>query len=132
MLNAALALRLSSKFNEEGNRDVLQCLEDRWKHLDTVSQEQMTRLRVSAVFHRTTEEQCQKLKNLKVLVSTISEIEDKGQQMYDLRLHLMSRENLIVEIGRMVRLGRLLKSRLKEPFKSTGIHMLVYNLFIIL
>lgn len=109
--------------DEEGNREFLHQLEDRWKLLDTVSQEQMTRLRVSAVFHRTMEEQCQKMKELKALVSTVSEVNDKEQQMYDLRMHLMSRENLILEVGRMVRLGRLLKSRLKEPFKIDGVHM---------
>lgn len=123
LLNSALALRLTCKMNEERNRDLLQHLEDRWRYLDTVSQEQMTRLRVSAVFHRTMEEQCQKLKDLRELVSTVSDVGDKEQQMYDLRMHLMSRENLIMEVGRMVRLGRLLKSRLKEPFKIDGMQM---------
>lgn len=123
LLNSALALRLTCKMHEESNRDSLQMLEDRWRLLDTVSQEQMTRLRVSAVFHRTMEEQCQKLKELKTLVGTVSDVLDKEKQMYDLRMHLMSRENLILEVGRMVRLGRLLKSRLKEPLKNDGAQM---------
>lgn len=107
----------------------MQQLEERWQHLDTLSQEQMTRLRVSAVFHRTMEEQCQKLKDLKAIVSTVSDVNDKEQQMYDLRMHLLSRENLIMEVGRMVRLGRLLKSRLKEPFKTDGTPMWVRNVW---
>lgn len=114
-------MRVTCKLQDEGNRELMQQLEDRWQHLDTLSQEQMTRLRVSAVFHRTMEEQCQKLKDLKAMVSTVSEVNDKEQQMYDLRMHLLSRENLIMEVGRMVRLGRLLKSRLKEPFKTDRI-----------
>lgn len=33
----------------------------------------------------------------------------------DIRDFLDNREKLLVEVGRMVRLGRLLKTRLKEP-----------------
>lgn len=76
----------------------------------------MTRLRVSAVFHRTMEEQCQQLKELKETIEAESESENKEEQLLRLRLHMLNREQLIVEIGRMVRLGKLLRSRLKEPF----------------
>lgn len=39
------------------------------------------------------------------------------------RKYLIRRERLLVEVGRMVRLGRLLKTRLKEPFtcESSGV-----------
>lgn len=43
-------------------------------------------------------------------------IEDSVRRKSKLRKYLGSREKLLVEVGRMVRLGRLLKSRLKEPF----------------
>lgn len=78
----------------------------------------MTRLRVSAVFHRTMEEQCQQLKELKDTIKSESEsdTDDKEEKLLRLRLHLLNREQLLVEIGRMVRLGKLLRSRLKEPF----------------
>lgn len=76
----------------------------------------MTRLRVSAVFHRTMEEQCQQLKELKDTIKSESDTDDKEEKLLRLRLHMLNREQLIVEIGRMVRLGKLLRSRLKEPF----------------
>lgn len=78
----------------------------------------MTRLRVSAVFHRTMEEQCQQLKELKNTIKSDSEsdTDDKEEKLLRLRLHMLNREQLIVEIGRMVRLGKLLRCRLKEPF----------------
>lgn len=95
---------------------MLDTLNEKWKELDTIAQEQMTRLRVSAVFHRTMEEQCQQLKELKDQVIAETDFDDKEEKLSRLRTHLNSREQLIVEIGRMVRLGRLLKSRLKEPF----------------
>lgn len=87
-----------------------------YKNLDIVSQEQMTRLRVSAVFHRSVEEQCDKLEGLRDSVIAIVDIEDADDRKTNLKLYLQCREKLLVEIGRMVRLGRLLKTRLKEPF----------------
>lgn len=113
-----MALRVSCKLKDDKNRSMLDGLNERWKDLDTIAQEQMTRLRVSAVFHRTMEEQCQQLKELKDQVTAESDFDDKEEKLSRLRIHLNSRETLIVEIGRMVRLGRLLKSRLKEPFNA--------------
>lgn len=84
--------------------------------MENISQEQMTRLRVSAVFHRTMEEQCQQLKELKETIEAESESENKEEKLLRLRLHMLNREQLILEVGRMVRLGKLLRSRLKEPF----------------
>lgn len=91
-------------------------LETTWKKLTQISQEQMTRLRVSAVFHRSVEEHCVKLKDLKNSVLSVVNIEDSEKKKNRLRKYLASREKLLVEVGRMVRLGRLLKTRLKEPF----------------
>lgn len=117
LLDASLALRTSCKLHESDNRVKYRMLNDSWTRLDAISQEQMTRLRVSAVFHRTMEEQCQQLMELKQSVEADdTETMDNEERMSRLRSHLMNREHLIVEIGRMVRLGRLLKSRLKEPF----------------
>lgn len=56
LLNAALALRHSCKLSEEYNSELTQNLRHVWNRLQTVGQEQMTRLRVSAVFHRSVEE----------------------------------------------------------------------------
>jgi hypothetical protein len=56
LLSAALALRQSCKLPIDGNRQLSENLWHSWKRLQTVGQEQMTRLRVSAVFHRSVEE----------------------------------------------------------------------------
>lgn len=170
-----------------------QQLEKTWHSLQAISQEHMTRLRVSAVFHRSVEDYCQQLmelrRSLRLMLqqqqtqlrqqqrSSSSGISSEGesqspsstaartnsmpatmhhhhqqqhhqqhqqqhqqqhhqqhnqQQSLDvallttekslneqrdlLRKYLMEREKLLVEVGRMVRLGRLLKTRLKEPF----------------
>lgn len=155
-----------------------QQLEKTWHSLQAISQEHMTRLRVSAVFHRSVEDYCQQLLKLRRSLHTMlqqqqaqlrqqqrssssgisSESESQAQspasnntgegkrisrslaqhthsmvngqdnddaassektlnkQRELLRKYLMEREKLLVEVGRMVRLGRLLKTRLKEPF----------------
>ncbi|XP_035789279.1 SEC14 domain and spectrin repeat-containing protein 1-B-like [Anopheles albimanus] len=116
LLNASLALRQSCKLDTEQNIAMTKTLQRTWKSFQIVSQEQMTRLRVSAVFHRSVEEHCTKLLELKDGVLRIGEIEDEGKRKMRLRKHLATRERLLVEVGRMVRLGRLLKTRLKEPF----------------
>uniref|UniRef100_A0A2M4AJY0 Putative titin n=1 Tax=Anopheles triannulatus TaxID=58253 RepID=A0A2M4AJY0_9DIPT len=116
LLNASLALRQSCKLDTEQNIAMTKSLQCTWKSFQAVSQEQMTRLRVSAVFHRSVEEYCTKLLELKDGVLRIGEIEDEGKRKVRLRKHLATRERLLVEVGRMVRLGRLLKTRLKEPF----------------
>lgn len=115
-MDASLALRISCKLDDTEIREKIKSLLETWKNLDSISQEQMTRLRVSAVFHRTMEEQCQQLKELKETIESESESENKEEKLLRLRLHMLNREQLILEIGRMVRLGKLLRSRLKEPF----------------
>lgn len=53
LLEASLALRISCKLDDTDSRVKMKNLLETWKSLDNISQEQMTRLRVSAVFHRT-------------------------------------------------------------------------------
>lgn len=53
LLEASLALRVSCKLDDTDSRAKMKNLLETWKSLDNISQEQMTRLRVSAVFHRT-------------------------------------------------------------------------------
>lgn len=115
-MEAALTLRQSCKLNVDSNRKSLKDLNDLWNSLLNISQEQMTRLRVSAVFHRSIEEHCIKLQDLKSTVTHVSDIEDDERRRGRLKKYLGCRERLLVEVGRMVRLGRLLKTRLKEPF----------------
>lgn len=76
----------------------------------------MTRLRVSAVFYRSVDEHCAKLEQLKTSVLRLKELEDDEKKIQKLRQYLAVRERLLVEVGRMVRLGKLLRNRLKEPF----------------
>lgn len=124
-------------------------LECTWRCLQSISQKQMTRLRVSAVFHRSVEDYYQKLLQLRLDLQTLCTNQQQQQHNYGssnsedkklatatnaterpeifehghnhLRQHLLERKQLLVEVGRMVRLGRLLKTRLKEPFILDGI-----------
>jgi len=120
-------------------------LQHTWHSLQSVAQEQMTRLRVSAVFHRSVEAYYRQLRELRPLLTQElsaqlqqqqrqqhnrsssgissdaegeieSELSPLGEMLPRLQRHLVAREQLLVEVGRMVRLGRLLKKRLKEPF----------------
>lgn len=116
LLNAAFALRQSCKLSSDSNLETIDYLKKAWKNLHAVSQEQMTRLRVSAVFYRSVDEHCTKLEQLKVSVLKLKDIEDEDKKISKLRKYLAVRERLLVEIGRMMRLGRLLRTRLKEPF----------------
>lgn len=93
----------------------------------------MTRLRVSAVFHRfvflqqqvnnnnntlynyrSVEEHCNQLRDLREAVATIPVL-NLSKKRLKIQQYLQDRERLMVEVGRTVRLGRLLRSRLKEP-----------------
>lgn len=173
-----------------------QQLEKTWHSLQAISQEHMTRLRVSAVFHRSVEDYCQQLIELRRSlhcmlqqqraqqrqqqrssssgISSESEFHEQSpssnnedartinrslvqqtdsmlvgggggdgnedaaaasekslnEQRELLRKYLVEREKLLVEVGRMVRLGRLLKTRLKEPFvldAATGKRLVFVN-----
>lgn len=76
----------------------------------------MTRLRVSAVFYKSVDEHCAKLEQLKASVMKLKDVEDEDKKILKLRKYLAVRERLLVEVGRMMRLGRLLRTKIKEPF----------------
>ncbi|XP_050302710.1 titin-like isoform X2 [Anthonomus grandis grandis] len=114
LLNASFQLRQSCKLPIDAHSKICHNLHSYWSKIDTISQEQMTRLRVSAVFHRSVEEHCNELRDMREAVATIPilNLDTKREQ---LEKYIEKRENLMMEVGRMVRLGRLLRSRLKEP-----------------
>uniref|UniRef100_A0A1A9VJ50 SESTD1-like spectrin repeats region domain-containing protein n=1 Tax=Glossina austeni TaxID=7395 RepID=A0A1A9VJ50_GLOAU len=201
LLEASQALRGTCKLSLSDAVQMQDELQHTWHSLQSISQEHMTRLRVSAVFHRSVEDYCQQLMELKRSLlkffnkqqeqlqqqqqqqqqkeqhptqirqqrhteqhqhqqrsssSGISSESDSqpsfdgimpalttpslsssqcntgqcagsadvlpdhskmlNEQRDQLRKHLIEREQLLLEVGRMVRLGRLLKTRLKEPF----------------
>lgn len=176
LLEASQALRISCRLDADAiPQRMSQQLQHTWNRLQAISQEHMTRLRVSAVFHRSVEEYCQQLQELRLSVRNLKqtpnsssgissesdtlasppiiigsrngEDADEGGHSVggyadkststttmtttttttaasgtaallrdQLRKHLVVREQLLLEVGRMVRLGRLLKTRLKEPF----------------
>ncbi|KAM7355889.1 uncharacterized protein ACRADG_001825 isoform 2-T3 [Cochliomyia hominivorax] len=195
LLEASQTLRSTCKLEITEALKMQQQLERTWHSLQAISQEHMTRLRVSAVFHRSVEDYCQQLielrRSLRSMLqqqqaqlrqqqrssssgissesefqaqspeqtNTISrrlrqrqqlqqiqelvngDLEDAAaavaaerslnEQRELLRKYLMEREKLLVEVGRMVRLGRLLKTRLKEPFvldAATGKSIVVEDL----
>ncbi|XP_017302592.1 uncharacterized protein LOC103516554 [Diaphorina citri] len=114
LLKAALSLRQSCKFLEDHTQSLKSCLNKAWDQLNSVGQEQLTRLRVSAVFYRNVKEQCNQLHEL----MDLAKCESLGSSRGKVRKLLANRERLLLEIGRMVRLGRLLKTRLREPLSS--------------
>ncbi|XP_065160451.1 titin-like isoform X4 [Atheta coriaria] len=117
LIQAAAALRDSCKLPQTDNKDVMQNLHFAWDKFLKISQEQMTRLRVCAVFHRSVEEQCNQMRNLREAIATISLVE-AAKRCQRVKQYCAVRERLLVDVGRMVRLGRLLRSRLKEPLYS--------------
>lgn len=108
-MEASFTLRQSSKLSVEPSETFGANLKNCWKRLQDISQEQLTRLRVSTVFHRSVDDYYAKLQDLRRAVCTAEGQEDVLQSQ------LSHRERLLVEVGRTVRLGRLLKTRLKEP-----------------
>ncbi|EDV96835.1 SEC14 domain and spectrin repeat-containing protein 1-B isoform X1 [Drosophila grimshawi] len=142
LLEASQTLRLCCKLEQSEPEQFQLQLQRTWHSLQSIAQEQMTRLRVSAVFHRSVEAYYRQLRDLRPLLthelaaqlqhqrqqhnrssSGISsdaeaspELSPAGGLGARLQRHLLAREQLLVEVGRMVRLGRLLKKRLKEPF----------------
>ncbi|XP_041631460.1 SEC14 domain and spectrin repeat-containing protein 1-B [Drosophila kikkawai] len=147
LLEASQTLRLCCKLDRShsDHTSIGEQLQHTWHSLQSIAQEQMTRLRVSAVFHRSVEAYYRQLRELRPLLTqelaaqlhrqqrhqhnrsssgissdaegeTESELSPLGEMPPRLQRHLVAREQLLVEVGRMVRLGRLLKKRLKEPF----------------
>lgn len=135
-MNAAHALRQSCKLDVNSNLETIEHLNKLWKNFDIVSEEQLTRLRVSAIFFKSVDEQLSKLDKLKENIIKLKDTSDIDQnekikiaelssvsmnktwEQYESKMkkYLNSREQLLVEVGRMVRLGRLLKCRLRESF----------------
>ncbi|KAJ1525039.1 hypothetical protein ONE63_009885 [Megalurothrips usitatus] len=115
LLALARSLRVSCRLTLGQHRVLADQLDGAWEALHAVSQEQMTRLRVSAVFHRSVQEHCKQLRELAAAVPSLAAEPDQSRRRSRLRKFLGSRERLLLEVGRMVRLGRLLRSRLREP-----------------
>ncbi|XP_012061613.1 PREDICTED: uncharacterized protein LOC105624873 [Atta cephalotes] len=121
LVTGARVLRLSCRISLEGNANLSSKLRHAWRQFRSVSQEQLTRLRVCAVFHRNVEDHCTGLQNLAETVTALyhfAKDEDAAAKVRikeSIRDILDNREKLLLEVGRMVRLGRLLKTRLKEP-----------------
>lgn len=128
LLSAAATLRHSCKLSGNSNTQWLHRMNAAWTRLHSVSQEQMTRLRVSAVFYRSIDEYCEQLLDLRRTVlndschrrgdstTDAASASASDERRHSMRKFLMRRERLLVDVGRMVRLGRLLKTRLREPF----------------
>lgn len=60
----------------------------------------------------------------------LNKIEDGSKRRSKLRKFLQSRERLLLEVGRMVRLGRLLRTRLKEPVSLDSGYVEPFSLFL--
>ncbi|OAD58516.1 SEC14 domain and spectrin repeat-containing protein 1 [Eufriesea mexicana] len=121
LVNGARVLRLSCRLPLESNAILFSRLRQAWKQLRSVGQEQLTRLRVCAVFHRSVEDHCLKLHDLIETVASLrrslrpEDLAAEARAKAEIRDILGNREKLLLEVGRMVRLGRLLRTRLKEP-----------------
>lgn len=125
LINGARVLRLSCKLSLAENTDLSVRLRLAWRKLHSVGQEQLTRLRVCAVFHRNVDDHCKQLgdiievvekllerQKLKLESGTSPDVETYPK--VEIREILTKREELLPEVGRMVRLGRLLRTRLKD------------------
>ncbi|XP_069984239.1 titin isoform X5 [Penaeus vannamei] len=88
-------------------------LEYVWKMFVQGSQEQLTRLRVAGVFFRTMEQHLERLDAL--YAGVMERLNGRQASDGDTRSLLSSRDRLLREIGRNVRLGKLLKERLLDP-----------------
>ncbi|XP_017882397.2 SEC14 domain and spectrin repeat-containing protein 1-B, partial [Ceratina calcarata] len=121
LVNGARVLRLSCRLSLESNATLFSRLRQAWKQLRSVGQEQLTRLRVCAVFHRSVDDHCSQLRDLIEAVASLrrslkpEDVTAEARAKAEIRDILGNREKLLLEVGRMVRLGRLLRTRLKEP-----------------
>lgn len=116
-------MRISCRISTERNSEQETSLKTIWQKLNDVGQEQMIRLRVSAVFHRSVDDYLVKLAELrKMAQSIVADSDTCDRQRQKLRKFLGSRERLFIEIGRIFRLGRLLLTRLKEPIVTVIEH----------
>ncbi|XP_061396427.1 uncharacterized protein LOC133332062 [Musca vetustissima] len=71
LLEASQTLRTTCKLEINEALQMQQQLEKTWHSLQAISQEHMTRLRVSAVFHRSVEDYCQQLIDLRRTLRTM-------------------------------------------------------------
>ncbi|XP_015607040.1 titin isoform X3 [Cephus cinctus] len=119
LVNGARVLRISCRLALDDNTNLSKKLWQAWRQLRSVGQEQLTRLRVCAVFHRSVEDHCTRLVELIDTVGSLQRGSMDSESMeaakVQIRDILGNREKLLLEVGRMVRLGRLLRTRLKEP-----------------
>ncbi|XP_046833264.1 uncharacterized protein LOC124430549 isoform X4 [Vespa crabro] len=121
LVNGARVLRLSCRLSLDNNVHLFSRLRQTWKQLRSAGQEQLTRLRVCAVFHRSVEDHCSKLRDLIEIVGSLKrarkneDFASECRARAEIRDILGDREKLLLDVGRMVRLGRLLRTRLKEP-----------------
>ncbi|XP_034951171.1 uncharacterized protein [Chelonus insularis] len=127
LLSGARVLRISCRLSLDCNTSLFSQLRKAWRQLCSVTQEQLTRLRVCTVFHRSVYEHCSALDDLISTVRTsTSNVKQSGNEFLQssnfwtefLKGILENREKLLVNVGRTVRLGRLLRTRLKEPLYS--------------
>ncbi|XP_069941739.1 titin-like isoform X5 [Cherax quadricarinatus] len=96
------------------SRSMVGDLENVWKMFVQGSQEQLTRLRVAGVFFRTMEQHLERLDSL--CTSAMEKMSSRGPTAdTEARNLFTSRDRLLREIGRNVRLGKLLKERLSDP-----------------
>ncbi|KAL7299327.1 hypothetical protein TKK_0007905 [Trichogramma kaykai] len=134
LINGARVLRISCKLDLKRNIALMNRLRSTWHRLRSVTQEQLTRLRVCVVFHRNVTDHCIELQQL-METATVNSSRRNSRSTFvsppvpinkdsedtsflyrtEIRDILSKREKLLLEVGRMVRLGRLLRSRLKEP-----------------
>lgn len=117
-----MTLRQSCQLPIQKHSELSRELHQTWQKLQDICQEQMTRLRVSAVFHRSVDEYCDQIRDLRDAVSgnSMINIDDPNKKKERVKKFFVSREHLLMEVGRMVRLGRMLRTRLKEPLESNG------------
>ncbi|XP_048515729.1 titin isoform X3 [Athalia rosae] len=127
LLNGARVLRMSCRLPLEDNTRLSSRLWQAWRRLRSVGQEQLTRLRVCAVFHRSVEDHCARLRDLIDEVAALRKGSNNDRSespgastRTEIRGVLANREKLLLDVGRMVRLGRLLRTRLKESFCPPG------------
>ncbi|XP_049784509.1 titin isoform X1 [Schistocerca cancellata] len=123
LVQAALALRQCCRLATAPNEQLSGALDAAWRRLDAAAQEHVTRLRVSAVFHRSVDQHCEQLRELIAEASGAApaaqeEAAGACRRARAQRL-LAAREKLLLEVGRMVRLGRLLRTRLREPLAAS-------------
>ncbi|KAH0535742.1 hypothetical protein KQX54_018708 [Cotesia glomerata] len=131
LLNGARILRTSCRLSLDTNVSLFSQLREAWRRIRSVSQEQLTRLRVCTIFHRSIDEHCRRLTDLIKIAnnslylinqnkSSGSEdtLSDHSSSSECLKEVTENREKLLGYIDRTVKLGRLLTTSLKEPLCS--------------